>query len=453
VSAVGRRTPGSRTPVRRPVAMLVHAYYEEDPRVRREAESLVARGRPVVVYGLRRSGDAPSAVVDGVRIERIDVQRHQGAGIGTYLAEYVDFFIRAGAALTRDHRRRRYALIQAHSLPDGLVAAGMPLKLVAGVPLVLDLHEAMPEFFRVRFARAANPLAQALLGAQERVSTAMADAVLTVNDALADRLVRLGVPRDKVTVVMNAPSLERFDRRAHPQRSFMADGTLRLVYAGALTPIYEVEVALDALAILAQRRPTLDVVLDVYGRDYAELDLLGMAEAAGVGGRVRFHGRIPIASVPRAVAEADIGLAPTRRSSFTDLSLSTKLFEYAAMGKPVVATALPLVGRTFPAGTVATYTPGDPGSMAEAILGFVDDASGREAAVARTDAIVRDLAWERQAERYAAVIERLVGDGLSSPGRPALVRPWRSGPEPDPESQASDRSDRALSDPRPMEEP
>ena len=34
--------------------MIVHAYYEEDPRVRREAESLAASGRPVMVLGLRR---------------------------------------------------------------------------------------------------------------------------------------------------------------------------------------------------------------------------------------------------------------------------------------------------------------------------------------------------------------------------------------------------------------
>ena len=33
----------------RPVCMLVHSHYEEDPRVRREAESRVAVGIPVVV--------------------------------------------------------------------------------------------------------------------------------------------------------------------------------------------------------------------------------------------------------------------------------------------------------------------------------------------------------------------------------------------------------------------
>ena len=75
--------------------MLVHAYYDEDPRVRREAESLVAAGRPVDVFGLRRDGDARHGTLDGVTVHRLDVRRHQGAGLPTYLAEYAAFVGRA----------------------------------------------------------------------------------------------------------------------------------------------------------------------------------------------------------------------------------------------------------------------------------------------------------------------------------------------------------------------
>src|SRR6476661_10167583 len=102
---------------RRPVCMIVHAYYEEDSRVRREAESLVARGRPVDVFALRRPRDEPTGVVDGVRVHRLDVQRHQGAGLGVYLREYLAFAARAALALARAHRRRRYGLVQVHTLP------------------------------------------------------------------------------------------------------------------------------------------------------------------------------------------------------------------------------------------------------------------------------------------------------------------------------------------------
>ncbi len=403
-------TPGAR----RPVAMVVHAYYEEDPRVRREAEAVVASGRDVDVFALRREGFDREGMLEGVRVHRLDVQRHQGAGIGTYVLEYTEFAVRALVALTRAHRRRHYALAQVASIPDALVFAALPLRMV-GVPVILDLHEAMPEFFRMRFPRASNRLVQVVLAAQERLSIAMANAVITVNDALGDRLVNMGVRRSKVTIVRNSPSLARFNAAAHAQRQFMEDGTLRLVYAGGLSKIYEVEVAVGALAQLKARRPDLPARLDLYGRDFGEVPLREQAEQLGVADRVFFHGRIPIDDVPAAVAAADIGIAPTRRTEFTDLSLSTKVFEYAAMGKPVVATRLPMVEATFPAGTVVMYDPGSAGSMADGLEALVDDASDRAARVTATATVVREMSWERESVGYLALVEGLASDGHQWP--------------------------------------
>jgi glycosyltransferase involved in cell wall biosynthesis len=390
--------------------MVVHSYYDEDPRVRREAESVAASGRPVDVFALRRPSDPAHGELEGVSIHRLDVQRHQGAGIGTYLREYLAFTARAAAALVRAHRRRRYGLVQVHTIPDFLIAAALPLRIV-GVPIVLDLHEAMPEFFRSRFPRASNPVAHALLRLQERLSIALATAVVTVNPAMRERLLELGVRRAKVTVVANSPSLGRFNADRHEQRVFAADGSIRLVYAGALTPVYELDVAIEALAAIVAQRPELDLRLDVYGRGDLTGPLVAHAASLGLGERVTFHGRIPIDDVPAAITRADIGLAPTRRDRFTDVSLSTKVFEYAAMRKPVVASRLPMVERTFPDGAVEVYEPGEPASLAAAILRIVDDRARREAAVEKAFDVVRTAAWEREAERYLALIERLARDG------------------------------------------
>ena len=133
--------------------MVVHSYYEEDPRVRREAEALVAAGRPVIVFALRNPGTARAERVAGVDVVRLSVQRHQGASPGVYLAEYLAFLARAMVASNLAHRRRRFSLVQVHSIPDFLVAAAVPLRLT-GIPVILDLHEAMPDFFRHRFPRA-----------------------------------------------------------------------------------------------------------------------------------------------------------------------------------------------------------------------------------------------------------------------------------------------------------
>ena len=400
-------TSGARAGAPRPVLMIVHSYYEEDPRVRREAESLVGAGRPVAVLALRKEGGPETSEVDGVRVHHLDVQRHQGAGLGVYLREYLSFLARAIFAAVRLHRRERFALAQVHSLPDFLVFAALPLRLV-GVPVLLDLHEAMPEFFRSRFPGASNPIAHRLLLLQERVSVAASTATITVNESMRDRLIGLGVPAAKVGVVVNSPSLARFDAAAHARRPFREDGRLRLVYTGALTPTYEMDVAVAAVARIVAARPDLDVAFDVYGRGDSGPALAAQATELGIAQRVTFHGRIPIEHVPEAVAGADIGLAPTRHDRFTDMSLSTKVFEYAAMGKPVVASRLPMIERTFPPGTVAAYTPGDPAAMADAILGFADDATAREAAVARTAEIVQAGSWEHESEGYLALVERII---------------------------------------------
>jgi glycosyltransferase involved in cell wall biosynthesis len=389
--------------------MIVHSYYEEDPRVRRQAETLVAHGRPVRVIALRRADDPVDATVDGVRVRHLDVQRHQGASIGVYVAEYLSFLVRSMWAAVRLHRSERYAVAQVHSPPDFLVFATLPLRLV-GVPVILDLHEAMPEFFRMRFPRTRNPLIHGLLRLQERLSIAYSTATLTVTQAMADRLTALGLARDELHVVINSPSLARFDAAAHPRRSFCEDGRLRMVYTGALTPTYELDVTLRAVASIRSSRPDLDVSLDLYGRGDSEASLRSLAAELGIVDRVAFHGRIPLDAVPAVVAGADIALAPTRLDRFTALTVSGKVYEAAAMAKPVVATSLPTVEHDFPDGAVATYPSGDVEALAGAILRLVDDPVSRERSVAAASAIVADLAWEHASRDYVALIDRVAED-------------------------------------------
>ena len=397
---------------RKPICMIVHAYYEEDARVRREAETLVADGWSVDVFGLRRPDDPPSSVIEGVNLRRLPVKRHQGAGLPIYLMEYGNFLVRALWAAARVHRHRHYGLVEVHTLPDYLVFAALPLKMV-GVPVLLDLHEAMPEFFRSRFPKANNRMSYGLLRLQERMSTGFASELLTVNETLAERLRGLGANPDRLTVVLNSPDLSMFDPAAHPRRKFMADGILRIVYAGAITPTYELDVVVRAIASIRAARPKLKMAAALYGRGDDEERLRALAADLGTADIVSLPGRIPIEQVPEAVAGSDIGVAPTRLDPFTRMSMSTKVLEYAAMGKPVVASRLPTVERYFPPDTLALYESGDPESLAGRILGLIDDPVDRESRVDKTAARVGEMSWARQAEAYKAVVERLVARGIA----------------------------------------
>ncbi len=155
-------------------------------------------------------------------------------------------------------------------------------------------------------------------------------------------------------------------------------------------------------------RPELPIAAAFYGRGDAQAALEELATELGISDRVSFPGRIPIEDVPEAIAGSDIGVAPTRLDPFTGMSLSTKLLEYAAMRKPVVASRLPTVERYFAPDTISVYEPGDPQDMARAILALVDDAAEREARVENTCRRVDELSWSRQARSYLDVVDRMV---------------------------------------------
>jgi glycosyltransferase involved in cell wall biosynthesis len=77
------------------------------------------------------------------------------------------------------------------------------------------------------------------------------------------------------------------------------------------------------------------------------------------------------------------------------------------MGKPVVASRLAALARYFPAEAVESYTPGDADDLARAILRLVDEPTLRDARVRTARQRVGELSWDGEAERYAAVIDRL----------------------------------------------
>jgi glycosyltransferase involved in cell wall biosynthesis len=175
-------------------------------------------------------------------------------------------------------------------------------------------------------------------------------------------------------------------------------------------------VTLRAVAAIHASRPDLDVVLDLYGRGDFEDALRSLASDLGIAERVVFHGRIPIDDVPAALAAADIGLAPTRLDRFTALTVSGKVYEYAAMRKPIVASRLPTVERDFPADAVSTYPSGDAEAMAEAIISLADDDAARARAVEAASAVVASLAWDRVSRDYVALVDALAGVGTPGSG-------------------------------------
>ena len=396
MSAAPRRSHPRR------VAIVVHASVPADPRIRRQADALLAAGYEVDVFALRDPGQAADESSDGLRIVRLPVRR-QFASFAGHLAEYLAFTGAAALRLTREHRRRHYSVVQVATLPDFLAFAAAALKL-AGVPLLLDLHEDMPAFFDDRFQSPALRPLSPIIGGLTRASAAMADAIITVHEPLRELSLARGVPPEKVTVVMNSADDRLFDPARHARRPFQEDGELRLIHHSSLQRIYGLPVAVDAVAQLPVE---MQARLDVYGDGPYRSQVHDEVARLGMEDRVALHGRVPMEELPGLLAGADLALVPSLPEPYMHYSLSTKLLEAVAMGVPVIASDLATFRSHFSDAAIRYVPGGDPKALASAIRELAADPGGaaRQAAEARRQA--EPYAWPIQAGRYIEVIDRL----------------------------------------------
>jgi glycosyltransferase involved in cell wall biosynthesis len=385
------------------IAIVVHAVYPGDPRIRRQADALTDAGHQVDIFALRAPDEAPEESIGPLRVIRLPVNRGFTSFAG-HMAEYLAFAGMATWRLTREHRRRRYQLVQVATVPDFLAFAAAPIKL-AGVPLLLDLHEDMPELFRDRFAHPLLRPLMPLVTGSTRAAAALADELITVHEPLRQLSIERGVPPDKISVVMNSADARVFDPARHPRRQFMEDGELRLIHHSALQRIYGLEVAVEAVAMIDPA--DVPVRLDVYGDGPHAAHVAATVERTGTADRVHLNGRVAVEQLPELLAGADVGLVPSLPEPYLQYSLSTKLLEYAAMGVPTIASDLATFRSHFNDEAIRYVPGGDPGALAAAIRELASDPAGAARLGAEAHRQAAGYAWSHQAEHYVAIVERL----------------------------------------------
>jgi glycosyltransferase involved in cell wall biosynthesis len=202
-----------------------------------------------------------------------------------------------------------------------------------GVPVVLDMAENYPAQTRNLWDTnrqkpwdvvVRNPR---WVAAVERYCVRRVDHVLVVVEESADRLVAMGVPRERIDVVSNTPPTERARcERAAVARS--GDGRVEVVYLGIQEVVRGLLELLEALRILRDQALPVRVTIVGGGRDTA-LFRARASELRLSEDDVVFTGYLPDHRSALAIVEgADIGVIATRRSAESESTVPNKLFDY-----------------------------------------------------------------------------------------------------------------------------
>ena len=236
--------------------------------------------------------------------------------IGMTLAPFLLY--RAVLSLVERLRRERgFDLIDAHYFyPDGVAAAMLGRRL--GVPAIITAR-----------GTDVNLIAQYRMPRRLiRWAASQAGAVVAVSQALKDKLVSLGVERERIHVLRNGVDLELF----HPEDrdALRAQLQLRvptLLSVGNLLGFKGHGIVIEALSLL----PEYELVIAGAGPDRAAFEAL--ARQCGVSGRVRFVGSLGQQDLRRYYCAADALVLASSREGWPNV-----LLEAMACGTPVIAT-------------------------------------------------------------------------------------------------------------------
>lgn len=235
--------------------------------------------------------------------------------------------------------------------PDGFAA--VLAARVLGVPCVVKLHGSDINLI----ARQPGPR-RMLAWALPRAAR-----VVAVSRALADEVVALGVPRERVAIVMNGVDGALFhprDREGARTELGLPAGPLAL-YVGNLKPEKGVLDLAQAWAEVRRARPDATLVLVGGGPLRAELERL----LAPHGASARLVGPQPLATIPTWMAAADVLVLPSHVEGTPNVVL-----EALASGRRVVATAVGGVPDLLTSDVLgALVPPGAPASLAAGIVG------------------------------------------------------------------------------------
>jgi len=388
----------------------------DDPRPRRAAETFVHAGMNVEVLCLMNEGSLKRETFNGIAVERISLKHTRGSKV-SYVLRYSLFILIIFAKLAARSLTRRYHVVHIHNMPDVLVFAALVPKCL-GAKVILDLHDPMPELMMTIFNLRKESRAVNLMARLEKWSIAFADAVLTVNRACERLFISRSCSPSKVSVVMNSPDERIFKYSPAQIRNRPSNGVnapFVIMYHGTLVERNGVDLAIEALGKVRQSVPGAE--LRIYGPRTPFLEqVMATVSENNLDKAVHYLGPRRLEQLVQAIAECDVGVIPNKRSIFTEINTPTRIFEYLALGKPVVAPRAPGIQDYFSEDALVLFDLGNADDLALKLSWVALHPKEVLEIANRGQAVYRSHSWQEEQVKLLSVAVKLINPGALPSG-------------------------------------
>jgi len=253
-----------------------------------------------------------------------------------------------------------------------------------------------------------------LLERYERLNLDAAARIFVVSDVERRNLEGRGVAANKIVVNPNGVDVERFrpgvgGAEARRELGIRADEVVA-GFVGTFGPWHGVEKLAEAIKLIPVNEPVRFLLV---GSGSLHVEVEKRLEEEVVAGRVIFTGAVGHDRVPGLLDACDILVAPhvplADGSEF--FGSPTKIFEYMAMGKGIVASRLGQIGEVLVDGETALLVePGNVDELRAAMLRLVHDEGLRAALGIRARGTAeREHTWIKNAQRVVDAYKSLTG--------------------------------------------
>jgi len=391
-----------------------HSFFPAELNVLREADTLLRNGYEVSIICLRGEDEKPFEILDGIAIHRMPIGHKRGK-ILRYLFEYNAFFLLASIKLLWMHIRKPFGFIQVNTMPDYLVFVATIPKLL-GARVILHMHEPMPELYGTMFPKSYHKPLISMIRLSEKLSLKFADRALTVTREMRENFGRRGADVNNITVIVNVPDearfrkedyLQKIDELAAKKKEERRAGVFKIITHGAIEFRYGQDTIVEAVAKVRERIPGIEFRLLGNG---AYLDnILALAREMKVDDRVKYLGFVSFDDMITELLSADVGVVSMKRNPYSDLVHTNKMYEFMALGQPVIATRLSSVSAYFPDDSVVYYEAGSADDLADKLHSVFAHPEEVDARVEKATEIYETYRWDRESRKYLGVYQKIRG--------------------------------------------
>lgn len=370
--------------------MVAYTDYSIDARVRREAETLAAEPNfEVKVLTLKQDPSPRALRLNGVDILELNIEKYQGKSNFCYILSYFHFLVLAFNKINGLVFNKDLDLVHIHNMPNFLILSAITPFLI-GKKIVLDIHDTMIETYQAKFEKGMGSALRKIMKLEEKVCSALAHKIITVNQIQKEALVNRGIPESKITISLNSPDPRIFNG-GRPNKDRKSDG-FNIVYHGTVSKRLGVDLAIQAMAELSPGMP--DLALHIIGEGDDMREFQELAKKLGVENRIRFWGKVSLDQLVDILKQMDAGLVPNRRNAATELMLPVKMMECIALDIPVIVPRLQAIEYYFNEEMVTFFEPGDLPSLTKAITELYKMGENRSAKALKARKFLDQYGWE-----------------------------------------------------------